>query len=574
MANIYLKSIGGDYSVTDPNGSGNSNIIPKVVRTLSDTLHVEFFNEDGTDMTLPVCSSFVFAADVDYLTNTAPPILTNSGITQSGNVVSIPINTNTAELATAMIGKPSLPLTGEIKGFALINAVPVPILIAQFKLNIVNVIYDGGTEPSENPSDYYTAAQVDAIIAAGDEVEFSVDGLTDWHSEQDIDNDRYMRSRNREINGAWSDVVGLIQGTKGDKGDAATIEAGAVTTLAAGASATVTNTGNSSAAVFAFGIPQGGKGDKGDSAYQVWLDEGNTGTVADYLVALKGDDGTGLNIRGAYSSEATYTSSATVRDAVQDQGCLWGCLVETTTGNAPPTYPTTSNTQWVLLVAKGDDGTDGDNGATFTPAVAENGDLSWTNDGGLSNPTTVNLIGPQGIAGQFENGVPDYEFDNDDLVNGVLVRTFAQLGIVAAAPVQVYDNSGVLITDDSAVVLSWTGTGISVDVSAIDPIAGTWVLRFAGGTKQIVRDFEMTTLEGEYTPDFADGDFQRGTLTDDMEILPPTTIDASGLAMCIEVTCGAFTLTVGSDTYTGMTVLVTFYRSGASVRYHVAEVNV
>lgn len=72
MANIYLKNIGGDYSPTDSSGSGNSNLIPKVVRTLSDTLQAEFFNEDGTDMTLPTCSSFVFAADVDYLTNTAP----------------------------------------------------------------------------------------------------------------------------------------------------------------------------------------------------------------------------------------------------------------------------------------------------------------------------------------------------------------------------------------------------------------------------------------------------------------------------------------------------------------------
>ena len=36
-------------------------------------------------------------------------------------------------------------------------------------------------------------------------------------------------------------------------------------------------------------------------------------------------------------------------------------------------------------------------GATFTPAVAENGDISWTNDGGLDNPQTVNIKGPIGI---------------------------------------------------------------------------------------------------------------------------------------------------------------------------------
>lgn len=38
-------------------------------------------------------------------------------------------------------------------------------------------------------------------------------------------------------------------------------------------------------------------------------------------------------------------------------------------------------------------------GATFTPSVDENGNLSWTNDVGLPNPDTVNIQGPQGIQG-------------------------------------------------------------------------------------------------------------------------------------------------------------------------------
>lgn len=35
-------------------------------------------------------------------------------------------------------------------------------------------------------------------------------------------------------------------------------------------------------------------------------------------------------------------------------------------------------------------------GTTFTPAVAENGDISWTNNGGLDNPQTVNIKGATG----------------------------------------------------------------------------------------------------------------------------------------------------------------------------------
>ena len=58
---------------------------------------------------------------------------------------------------------------------------------------------------------------------------------------------------------------------------------------------------------------------------------------------------------------------------------------------------------------KGDKGADGTNGAdgangadgvTFTPSVDSAGNLSWTNDGGLSNPDTVNIKGADGAPGK------------------------------------------------------------------------------------------------------------------------------------------------------------------------------
>lgn len=42
------------------------------------------------------------------------------------------------------------------------------------------------------------------------------------------------------------------------------------------------------------------------------------------------------------------------------------------------------------------DGYEGNDGATFTPAVSEDGELSWTNDKGLNNPEPVNIKGPAG----------------------------------------------------------------------------------------------------------------------------------------------------------------------------------
>lgn len=41
-------------------------------------------------------------------------------------------------------------------------------------------------------------------------------------------------------------------------------------------------------------------------------------------------------------------------------------------------------------------GEPGKNGATFTPHVDEEGNLRWSNDGGLENPPEVNVRGPEG----------------------------------------------------------------------------------------------------------------------------------------------------------------------------------
>lgn len=46
--------------------------------------------------------------------------------------------------------------------------------------------------------------------------------------------------------------------------------------------------------------------------------------------------------------------------------------------------------------AKGDKGNDG---VTYTPSVDSSGNLSWTNNGGLSNPTAVNIKGAKGETG-------------------------------------------------------------------------------------------------------------------------------------------------------------------------------
>ena len=49
---------------------------------------------------------------------------------------------------------------------------------------------------------------------------------------------------------------------------------------------------------------------------------------------------------------------------------------------------------------QGPSGKDGEQGAIFYPTIDGNGIISWSNDGGLENPTPRNLTGPQGIQGK------------------------------------------------------------------------------------------------------------------------------------------------------------------------------
>lgn len=67
------------------------------------------------------------------------------------------------------------------------------------------------------------------------------------------------------------------------------------------------------------------------------------------------------------------------------------------TNNGGLVNPTTRNIK----------GPQGDTGYYFTPSVAANGDISWTNNGSLPNPQTVNIKGPQGETGpQGPQGLP------------------------------------------------------------------------------------------------------------------------------------------------------------------------
>ena len=60
---------------------------------------------------------------------------------------------------------------------------------------------------------------------------------------------------------------------------------------------------------------------------------------------------------------------------------------------------------------------DGEDGATFTPSVDSKGNLSWSNNKGLTNPTTVNIKGGKGDKG--EQGIQGKQGEKGDTGVGV-----------------------------------------------------------------------------------------------------------------------------------------------------------
>lgn len=137
-------------------------------------------------------------------------------------------------------------------------------------------------------------------------------------------------------------------GAKGDTGSAATIAVGTITTGAAGSSASVTNSGTTSAAVFDMSIPKG--------------DTGSAGTAATIAV--------GTVTTGAAGSSATVTNSGTSTAAVfdiaipkGDKGDTGSAGAKGDTGTAgssvnvtvstitPTTTPTADGDLWIVVAA-------------------------------------------------------------------------------------------------------------------------------------------------------------------------------------------------------------------------------
>lgn len=140
----------------------------------------------------------------------------------------------------------------------------------------------------------------------------------------------------------------------------------------------------------------------------------DTGVAATGPTGPKGETGSGFKVLGYYGTKAAL-------DAAQKATAAAGDAYGVGTAEPYDIYIFDGITGEFINNGplQGADGAAGKDGVTFTPSMSDDGDLSWTNDGGKANPQTVNLKGPKGDTG---GGLGAYQFSvNDD---GDLILTY------------------------------------------------------------------------------------------------------------------------------------------------------
>ena len=181
-----------------------------------------------------------------------------------------------------------------------------------------------------------------------------------------------------------------------------------------------------------------------------------------------------VNIKGPIGNTgATGSPGATFTPSVDSSGNLsWSNnagLANPTTRNikGPQGTPGTNGTNGTDG-ADGTNGEDGADGVTFTPSVDANGNLSWTNNGGLSNPATVNIKGPQGDPGE---GGGEADGGNADTLEGHPASYFALSDHTHA--VATTSTNGMMSSTDKSALDTMKGSSAQAVGSGDSPTFGT-----------------------------------------------------------------------------------------------------
>lgn len=200
--------------------------------------------------------------------------------------------------------------------------------------------------PFVNNQRIASQAWVLSIMRGTMEYQFSEDGTTGWHAVQTED-DRFYRTRPKNLSGEWGDPIKMAEGPAG-----ATPQF-AIGSVTSGDTPSATITGTAENPVLNLVLQRGEVG---------FLDTAGT-----------------LDASGpGYEAGSVVTWGNPVE--------LYQVVTATTSGETPET----ASGKFHKIAGAGG------NGYTFTPSVSASGELSWTNNGNLNNPSSVNIKGPTG----------------------------------------------------------------------------------------------------------------------------------------------------------------------------------
>lgn len=143
-----------------------------------------------------------------------------------------------------------------------------------------------------------------------------------------------------------------------------------------------------------------------------------------------------------------------------------------------------------VTLTRVDDGAQGANGTTFTPSVSAAGDISWTNDGGKTNPPTQNIKGPEGDEGPA--GKTAYESAVDGGYTGTEAEFNSDLSQVSDVTQHFwYDNDGAHVAevDQDTFTQNPQGANTLIDSNGLSMRDGTTTLAsFSAGGATIGQD--------------------------------------------------------------------------------------
>lgn len=282
----------------------------------------QLYNTDGTVFALNESDTFCCAGDINFIHT--DDLMFYSGhemcriIDAAQGIVGVTIDATSdsfAAKATSQNTRMYVQLKRHVAGDTLGDTVLQDIVYAQ-----PAVMTTEGAPASSDP-EYMTAAATLALLRTAPDYQFSVDGETNWHDQQDIAADRFYRERRN--GGEWGPAIELIEGKTGVPGAAAGFGTPSVTveTLPAesDATASVAASGDDAAKVFSFsfGIPKGTDGQNGADGVSSYT----------YVAYASDASGTGFSLTPTnalkYRAEIHTTTAIETPDAEDFAGATW-----------------------------------------------------------------------------------------------------------------------------------------------------------------------------------------------------------------------------------------------------------